>query len=184
MSHTAIQAESLPARVNPARPARTAVEARYTHRLGDHELVLVAPKVDGAMTEAVARGEAEFGLILEESFLGLCCRFGEAIPWACAFYGWDATPREERILPPGLDQIAGRVPLYVSLVDGRGAARAERCITLSMDFSRALLGALREQARMPVDPGARRQEMARLRRRCPTPDALAASATVRCRGQL
>ena len=165
----------------PSRP----IDARYGYRRGEHELVLTGPEVEEAMVEAVARGEPEFALIIEESFLGLCVRFGDAIPWVCAFYQWQAVPAGDRGFLDDEARLATRVALDVSLVEaGNGAVRAERCVTLSMDFSQALLVAIREQSRLRFAPTESRSEMARLRRSCPTPAALAASTAIRTRGVL
>ncbi len=185
MQHATIVTPSLPARRRIERGPQADIEAYYTFRGGEHELQLACPKIQKAMVKAIGEGDAEFALIMEETFLGLCCRFEGAIPWVCSFYEWHDTARADRTSSAATVSGETRVPLDVLLVEERdGPIHASRCITLSLDFSRALVGAIREQARLPVDPIGGHRALARLRRACPTPEALAASATVRSSGNL
>ena len=133
---------------------------------------------------AVARGEAEFALIDESPLLMLCARFGDAIPWISAPFCWHHLPSEERVLPPAAgSEDERRIQLQIILIDGDdGSVKATRCVTFSLDFTRALNEAIREQARLPFDPREQERRLKELKRRCPTPHAMVAYAAARTLG--
>ena len=73
--------------------------------------------------------------------------------------------------------------MHLSLFEaGDATPRAVRNVTLWLDFTRALNGALREQAKQRIDPRAYDRVAARLRDRCPTTDLLVARSRVRSPG--
>ena len=87
----------------------------------------------------------------------ICARFGDVIPWISAPISWHRTPNRERILPPAVgSEDERRIQLQIILTDGDdGSVKATRCVTFSLDFTRALNEAIREQARLPSIPGNR-----------------------------
>ena len=60
--------------------------------------------------------------------------------------------------------------------------QASRCVTFSLDFTRALNEAIREQARLPFDPRGQERSLEKLRRRCPTAESMVAYAAARTLG--
>ncbi len=158
--------------------------AQYTYFRREHELILTLRGVESHHVIAVAGGDVEFALIDELPLLVLCVRFGDAIPWTASPFCWHHLPREERRLPP----IAGsederRLQLQIILIDGQdGSVKATRCATFSLDFTRVLNEAIREQARLPFDPREHERRLNSLKRRCPTPHAMVAYAASRTPG--
>jgi hypothetical protein len=154
--------------------------AQHFYRDGVHELVLPARDVAGE-AEAVAGGPAEFALVEEEPLLLLCHRFGDVIPWSMATYcPW---PPRERGRCPAEDPLEARAILHVRLIaPDRDAELARRNVTLSLQFTRALRAALRDQGRFSPDPVELKRTLQRLRRRYPTTDALVGHAAVRTIG--
>jgi hypothetical protein len=158
--------------------------ARYTYDVGEHELILTLRDVGDRQVEAVRRGEAEFALLLDDPLILIGARFGDAVPWTFASYCWHLLPRGARALPPASGAPGeARALLHVALVDwGSGQVRAERNVTLWLEFTRALHEAIREQARTVFDPKEHERALARLRRAHPSPEALAARAAHRTIG--
>jgi len=158
--------------------------AQYSYFRGDHELTLTLRGVEGHHAAAVARGEAEFALIDELPLLMLCARFGDEIPWISSPICWHEIPGGDRVLPPLAGSDAERrLQLQIVLIDGDdGSVKATRCVTFTLDFTRALNGAIREQARLPYDPREHDRRLKDLRRRCPTPHAMVAYAAARTPG--
>ena len=160
------------------------IEARHSYHHGQHDLTLLV-KGDGERHIADLRsGEAEFALVVEDPLILIGSRFGDAIPWSLAPYNWHFTPREAQILPP-LAKSPGeeRIALAVVLVDAADKTiRARRCVTLSLDFTRALNEAIREQAQLPFDPRAQTRAMADLHNRGLTARSVVARASCRTLG--
>jgi len=157
---------------------------QYTYFRREHELVLTLHGVESRHVNAVSREEAEFALIDESPLLMLCARFGEAIPWISSPFCWHHVPSEDRVLPPaaGSDD-ERRLQLQIVLIDGNdGMVKATRCVTFTLDFTRLLNEAIREQARLPYDPREQERRSKELRRRCPTPHAMVAYAAARTLG--
>ena len=158
--------------------------AQYTYFRREHELILTLRGVESHHAIAVARGEAEFALIDESPLLMLCARFGDAIPWISSPFCWHHVPSEDRVLPPAAgSEDERRLQLQIILIDGDdGSVKATRCVTFSLDFTRALNEAIREQARLPYDPREQERRLKELKRRCPTPHAMVAYAAARTPG--
>lgn len=155
----------------------------YTYRLGVHELSLFDHHPSSRAIAAVQQGPAEFALVEEGPVLLLCYRFGEAAPWGAAPYSRPDGPRDELEPPlPGSPNEA-RALLHVTLIDAEdGSPRAMRNLTLSLDFTRTLHEAIREQARYVFDPREQKRVLDSLRRRHPTAEALVLHALVRSIG--
>ncbi len=158
--------------------------AQYTFVRREHELILTLRGVESRHAIAVARGEAEFALIDDTPLLVLCARFGDAIPWTCSPFSWHHTTSKERILPPAAgSEDERRIQLQIILTDGdEGSIEATRCVTFTLDFSRALNEAIREQARLSYDPREQERRFKELKRRCPSPHAMVAYAAARTPG--
>lgn len=158
--------------------------AQYTYFRREHELILTLRGVESQHAIAVARGEAEFALIDESPLLVLCTRFGDVIPWISAPFFWHRLPSEERVLPPVTgSEDERRLQLQIMLTDGDdGSVKATRCVTFSLDFTRILNEAIREQARLPFDPREQERRLNHLKRRCPTAHAMVAYAAARTPG--
>lgn len=158
--------------------------ARYTYFRREHELVLTLRGIESHHAIAVAGGESEFALIDESPLLMVCARFGDAIPWISSRFCWHHLPAGERVLPPAAgSEDEKRLQLQIVLVDGDdGSVKATRCVTFSLDFTRVLNEAIREQARLPFDPRERDRRLKDLNRRCPTPHAMVAYAAARTPG--
>jgi len=88
------------------------------------------------------------------------------------------------VAPPAADSAGERrIPLAVLLAESEGGAvRASACVTLPLDFTRALNEAIRDQSRVTFDPTDQMRALAEFRRRHPTPKAMVARATCRAPG--
>jgi len=157
---------------------------QYNYSNGEHELVVTLRGAEGQHAAAVSQGEAGFALVDESPLLVLCARFGDDLPWMAAPYCWHRTPSRERVLPPTAgSEDESRIQLEILLIEAAdGSVRATRCVTLGLDFTRALNEAIREQARFPFDPREHDRRLLDLKRRCPTPEAMVAYATARTFG--
>jgi hypothetical protein len=157
--------------------------ARYGYADGVYELTLLDRQFNTRRAAAVRQGEAEFALVDEGPVLLLCYRFGDALPWGCAPYEAHAAVARDGGLPMEHTPFEERALLHIELIDARHEARREtRNVTLSLDFTRALNEAIRDQLRTPFDPASWQRTLATLRRRCPTINALVARASVRSFG--
>jgi hypothetical protein len=92
-------------------------------------------------------------MIVEQPLLVLAYRFGQTIPWADVPYSWHLQPEEWRAVPPPPDNSPeARALLWISLVSAYdGIIHAQRGVTLSPLFTRALHHAIRTQASMAFD---------------------------------
>ena len=161
-----------------------AVVARYIYSLGEHELLLLMPRAGDRECAALRMEEAEFALIADGPLVLVGVRFGEAIPWAVASYCWHHLPKEARVAPPAAGAPEERrISLTVLLAESEGGAvRASACVTLPLDFTRALNEAIRDQSRVSFDPTEQMRALADFRRRNPTPRAMVARANCRAHG--
>jgi hypothetical protein len=138
-------------------------------------------------------------------------RPGAGVPWSDAPYSFhrladSGVPEAERALPPDpkafLDRLAaagkdawkaGRLPgeeftcdsralLQILLIDAAtGIIRCLRAVTLSPEFTRALFGAIRDQAARPWDRAAYERALKSITDHH-TSEQLAGLASVRCQG--
>jgi hypothetical protein len=122
--------------------------AEYNFRGGEHELLLLFPDPSAEEIAAVATGEAELALFVEQPAVLLLYRFGGegGSPWSDAPYTWHLVPAYERPLPTDEEQTA----LRVVLVDaGDGIVKALRLVLLAPGFTKALHDAIHAQAATP-----------------------------------
>lgn len=160
------------------------IRSRYLYSGGEHDLELSGARLTRRHADAVRDGSAEFALLIEEPVVFLCSRFGDAVPWTASPYSWHLTPRELQSIPPlPSSPEERRAFLAITLTDpGGGPARATRNVTLALDFTRALNEAIRDQARLAFSVTSYNRIVTDIRRRCPTAQALAAKASIRCLG--
>ena len=120
---------------------------------GHYELVLFHSEIGEDLVDEVRRGPAEFALIVESQVIVLAYRFGERIPWQDIPYSWHLQPAERQVIPPVGASPETRSLLWISLVDARdGIIHAQRGMTLSPAFTRALHKAIHDQAARAFDP--------------------------------
>jgi hypothetical protein len=168
---------------HPQAAAGRPATAQYFFHDGVHELVVLARGVKGEI-EDVDHGPAEFALVEEEPLLLLCHRFGDAIPWSLATYCPHPAPMRDRAGMLAGDGDGARAFLHVRLV---AAGRddddlARRNVTLSLEFTRVLCAALRDQARFLCDSVEQKRALQKLRRRYPSTEALVGHASARTIG--
>lgn len=145
--------------------------ARFVYGNGAYELIL---KTSRGEARAALRAEPEFALVIEEPLVLLGYRFGPGRPWALAPFAWQDLPRREQTPPLNSDD---RALLAVEVREpGDDRPCGARNLTLSLDFSRALNDAVREQARMAPDPRLASLALTSLRRRYPKAQDLLARA--------
>jgi len=126
--------------------------ANYTCSPGGHELSLFHLDIREDMVSEVSRGQAEFAMIVEPPVLVLAYRFGQSIPWGDVPYSWHLQPVDWRVVPSPDHSPEARALLWISLVGAEdGIIHAQRGMTLSPGFSRALHDAIRAQALMAFD---------------------------------
>jgi hypothetical protein len=127
--------------------------AQLAYSLGGHELTLFRSDIDEGLINDVRCGQAEFALIVEPPVIVLAYRFGESIPWSDVSYCWHLQSEEMRIVPPLEQSPEARALLWITLVGAEdGVVHAQRGMTLSPDFTRALHEAIRGQAMKAFDP--------------------------------
>jgi hypothetical protein len=170
------------ARPRPDGPPGWAEVSQHSYRDGVHELTLLARGIEGEI-EAVAQGPAEFALVEEEPLLLLCHRFGDAIPWSPATFCPLPPSPWDRSRAPAEESLEARAILHVRLTPSDGGTElARRNLTLSLEFTRALHAAIRDQSRFSPDPVELKRALQRLRRSFPTTEALIGRATARTIG--
>jgi len=119
----------------------------FAYGPGGHELTLFHSEIREDMVNEVSRGQAEFAMIVEPPLLVLAYRFGQSIPWHDVPYCWHLQPVGWRVVPPQHHSPEARALLWISLVGAEdGIIHAQRGMTLSPGFARALHDAIRAQA--------------------------------------
>jgi hypothetical protein len=143
--------------------------AVYRCRRGGHDLILFARGIWPEFEADVARGEAEFALVVDDPLILLGYRFGKDAPWSFAApFNWHLLPAAERVVPADVELSAesrSRLwsTLWVTLVDAdTGLVRAQRAVALRPEFTRALHQALRDQADRPFSGAEGDRALARL----------------------
>jgi hypothetical protein len=127
--------------------------AQFACGPGNYELTLFHPAIRGDLVDEVRRGPAEFALIVESPLIVLAYRFGESIPWNDVPYSWHLQTDERRAPPTCAQSPESRSLLWVTLVgSGDGVIHAQRGMTLSPPFTRALHEAICAQAMCAFDP--------------------------------
>ena len=123
--------------------------AYFTYSPGGHELTLFQSDIRQDMVNEVSRGQAEFAMIVEPPVLVLAYRFGQSVPWNDVPYSWHLQPAGWRVVPSRNHLPEARALLWISLVGANdGIIHAQRGMTLSPCFTRALHDAIRTQALM------------------------------------
>ena len=118
-----------------------------------HELTLFHHEIHDGLVDEVRRGPAEFALINLASVIVFAYRFGEAIAWTDVPYSWHMQHEGRRFIPSRVDSSETRSLLWITLVGARdGMIHAQRGMTLSPPFTRALHEAIRTQAMSPFNP--------------------------------
>jgi hypothetical protein len=131
------------------------VGAEFAFGPGGHELTVFRPAVAPGLIHEVGRGPAEFALIIRPPVLVLAFRFGEATRWEEVPYSWHLQPEFRRLVPAAAVSPEARALLWINLVGADdGIIHAQRGMTLSPPFTRALHDAIRAQAMRPFDPCA------------------------------
>lgn len=163
----------------------------YNYRDGGHELRLFLASPSPQEIKEIGTGRAEFALLGGEvapDVLFLLYRFG-SMAWSDAPYSWHLVEQQlpGQELPPPLDapdDSAYRALLSVILVDaGTGVIRALRAISFSLEFTRALHRAVREQAaRSWPGEGEYNRQLQAAYSRWPSSQGMVNSARVRCVG--
>lgn len=135
----------------------------YNYRQGIHELRMFYRDPTKAEVQAVQMGTPRFGLLVDGPCIILLFRFGGQ-PWCDASYTWHRTPPEERKLPDvPAEGSPERTAMFTMLIDGNGGIiRAMRYCSLSPEFTRALHGAICDQAATPWDDKAYMNHLLRL----------------------
>lgn len=128
------------------------VGAEFAFGPGGHELTVFHPAIGPELVDSVRRGAAEFALIVEQPVIVLAYRFGEAMAWDDAPYCWHLQPESRRVVPAAVIAPEARALLWITLVGAHdGLIHAQRGMTLSPSFTRALHDAIRTQATRPFD---------------------------------
>lgn len=131
---------------------RWPAKAEFAFGPGGHELTLFHPEIGPDVIDDVRRGPAEFALIVEPPILALAYRFGDAIPWEDTAYSWHLQPEFRRVVPESVVVPGARALLWITLVGADdGIIHAQRGMTLSPPFTRALHDAIRAQAMSRFD---------------------------------
>jgi hypothetical protein len=126
--------------------------AQFSHNPWGYELTLVRSIVDVRSTDDITRGQSEFAVIVDLPLVVLAYRFGESICWADVPYCWHLQPVHGRAIPSVEGSSEARAFLWITLVCAAdGIIKAQRGLTLSPDFTRALNATVRAQAMMPFD---------------------------------
>jgi hypothetical protein len=126
--------------------------AEFAFSPGGHELTVFSPAIGPELIDDVRRGPAEFALIVQNPVIVLAYRFGESIPWEDVPYCWHLQPEFRRVVPAAVVAPEARALLWITLVGADdGIIHAQRGMTLSPPFTRALHDAIRHQAMSPFD---------------------------------
>jgi hypothetical protein len=137
--------------------------SQFSFGPGGHELTLFLHEIDDDVVEGVRRGPAEFALIVESPVIVLAYRFGESIRWNDVPYSWHLQPPSRRFVPASVISPETRSLLWITLVGaGDGLIHAQRGLTLSPPFTRALHEAIRSQAMNAFRPDDCTQAISRV----------------------
>ena len=139
------------------------VGAEFRFGPGGPELTLFRPKIRADLVDEVRRSPTEFALIVEPPLIVLAYRFGESISWNDVPYSWHLQPEPRRAIPMLASVPEARSLLWVTMVGtDDGIIHAQRGMTLSPEFTRALHQAIRCQAMSAFDPAECMAAIARI----------------------
>jgi hypothetical protein len=157
--------------------------SQFSFGPGCHELTLFYQEIDDDLVDGVRRGSAEFALIVVCPVIVLAYRFGESILWSDVPYSWHLQASPRRFVPALVDSPETRSLLWITLVGaGDGIIHAQRGMTLSPAFTRALHEAIRTQAMSPFRPEACTKAISRIYLKHPRTVDRLAIATARTMG--
>jgi hypothetical protein len=162
--------------------------SQFNCRGGELELVLFRDEPTPAEVEGVKTGQADFRLYGQDGLVVLLYRFRHGqggLPWSDAPYQYHLVAEAERVPPPDPGKLSPEsgVLLHIILVNAAGGQiRALRAVSLSPEFTRALVVAIGRQASRPFDSRAYDSQLKQLYIRFLTSDQLADVCTVRCEG--
>lgn len=157
--------------------------SQFSFGPGGHELSLFHQKIDDELVDGVRRGPAEFALIVVAPVIVLAYRFGESIQWNDVPYSWHLQPTAMRFVPASVVAPETRSLLWITLVGaGDGIIHAQRGVTLSPPFTRALHEAIRTQAMCAFRPEECTKAISRIFLKYPRTVDRLAIASVRTMG--
>ncbi len=152
----------------------------YNYRGGEHELRLFWTQPSVGEVYEVSKSRADFAMLVDEGVIFMLYKFG-TMQWSDAPFTIHLVPEEERVIPgPKHGQHA---LLQVVLVDAAtGIIKTLRAVTFSPEFTTALEGAIREQAKRPWDQAAHDMAIQRAYAKYPQSKDMARAATTRTAG--
>ena len=125
---------------------------QFTYSPGGLELTVFFSDIREDVVNEVRRGEVELALIVELPLIVVTYRFGQSIPWNDVPYSWHLQPVSWRVVPSVERSLESRALLWITLVGAEdGIIHAQRGMTLSPCFTRALHDAIRTQALTAFD---------------------------------
>lgn len=156
--------------------------AQYNYRSGGHELVLFLKSPTAKEFNAIKTGKAEFALLVHQSAIFLCHRFGGG-DWSDSPYSYWLVSEEERTPPIESERPERRALLDITLVDAdTGLIKVLRAVTLSPEFTEALHAAINDQVHAGAVEGEPDKSIADAYAVYPTTDSMVRAAKVRCEG--
>ena len=164
--------------------------AMYVYHGGIHQVLFFFNRIKPIEEYALKRGLLRFGLYVEDEVIMLLCKSNgpNDIPllgWHDMPYSWHLVAEEIRTFPKAPEDIPANlgVLVMVFLIDATsGIIRVLRQVNLSHDFTVRLHAAIRDQVALPFNQEAYLHKVNVIREKYPTPEDVAAKASVRCVG--
>lgn len=161
----------------------------YHLRGGRHELIYAVDDPSPEEIRGMREGTSHFALVEQNGIIFLLSTFEtpdhQGFPWSDAPYNTHLNPPDQRQLPVPTDyQMTpqSRLLLPITLADfSTGTIHVLRQVSLSHEFTTALLDALVRQASGPPLPDYRTQ-LSRVYSLFPTTKSMLGLARVNCRG--
>ena len=150
----------------------------YNYSQGGHLLTVAMPNMTEREEQELRSGTAQFALTVKNGIIFLLSKFGE-MPWMDAPFQWWLNPPASRMMPPSLSP-SDRILMSITAVDSvTNCIRVLRAVTPSQEFSRALIEAVRRQARSSWEGAAKHdRQIAKIYRRLTTRDLLRQATVV------
>jgi hypothetical protein len=124
---------------------------QFNIRDGQCELLMFFKNPSIYDVMAVKKAVCEFGVLKIENVIFFLYKFGTQIDWSDQPFSIHLVPENERELPE-LTSENSRLTLQIILTDaGTGKIKALRMVSLSPEFSTALLNLTKEQINEPFD---------------------------------
>ncbi len=147
------------------------------------ELILIRARPDHELIEGVRRGCFRFALLAEGPVIVLSYALDGLFDFEEALYCWHLHPEDSRVIPVIHPSPEARALLWITLVGADdGIVHAQRGVTLSPIFTRALHGAIRRQAMSRFRPSECVAAISRIFLEFPDPSERLAMAVVRTSG--